>query len=186
MKKILLIAAVSLISICASAQKFAHVNFQELVQLMPESDQARATIQESSKNAQETYQAMMNEFNDKYSKYQQNVNSYTPATRKAKEDELTQIQQRIQEFSQNVQQELQQQQDELMAPIYQKAQETLNELAKKGGFIYVFDRSAMLYLDDTQSVDLTPDARKALGIPADRTLESLQAELQAQAQAQQE
>ena len=104
MKKILLIAAVSLIGVAASAQKFAHVNFQELVQLMPESDQARAVIQESQKNAQESYQEMMNEFQDKYAKYQQNVNSYTPATRKTKEDELTQIQQRIQEFSQNVEQ----------------------------------------------------------------------------------
>ena len=183
MKKILLIAAVSLIGISASAQKFAHVNFQELVQLMPDADQARNTIQESQKNAQETYQAMMTEFQDKYNKYQQNVNSYTPAIRKTKEDELTQIQQRIQEFGQNVEQELQQQQQQLMEPIYKKAQETVNKLAKDQGFIFVFDRSAVLYIDETQSVDLTADARKALGIPAERTMESLQAELAAQAKA---
>ena len=181
MKKILLIAAVSLLGVAASAQKFAHVNFQELVQLMPEADQARATIQESQKNAQETYQAMMSEFQDKYNKYQQSVNTYTPAIRKTKEDELTQIQQRIQEFSQNVEQELQQQQQQLMEPIYKKAQDKVNELAKGQGFIYVFDRAAVLYIDETQSVDLTPEARKALGIPAERTLESLHAELQAQA-----
>lgn len=181
MKKILLIAAVSLIGVAASAQKFAHVNFQELVQLMPESDQARAVIQESQKNAQESYQEMMNEFQDKYSKYQQNVNNYTPATRKTKEDELTNIQQRIQEFSQNVEQELQEQQQKLMEPIYKKAQEKMQEIAKAGGYIYVFDRSAILYIDETQSTDITPECRKALGIPAERTLESLQAELQAQA-----
>lgn len=181
MKKILLIAAVSLIGVAASAQKFAHVNFQELVQLMPESDQARAVIQESQKNAQESYQEMMNEFQDKYSKYQQNVNNYTPATRKTKEDELTNIQQRIQEFSQNVEQELQEQQQKLMEPIYKKAQEKMQEIAKAGGYIYVFDRSAILYIDEAQSTDITPECRKALGIPAERTLESLQAELQAQA-----
>ena len=164
MKKILLIAAVSLIGVAASAQKFAHVNFQELVQLMPESDQARAVIQESQKNAQESYQEMMNEFQDKYAKYQQNVNSYTPATRKTKEDELTQIQQRIQEFSQNVEQELQEQQ-------------------QKRGYIFVFDRGSVLYIDEAQSTDITGECRKALGIPESRTLESLQAELAAQAQA---
>ena len=183
MKKILLIAAVSFIGLSASAQKFAHVNFQELVQLMPEADQARSTIQESQKNAQETYQAMMSEFQDKYNKYQQNVSSYTPAIRKTKEDELTQIQQRIQEFGQNVEQELQQQQQQLMEPIYKKAQETVNKLAKDQGFIFVFDRSAVLYIDETQSTDLTADARKALGISAERTMESLQAELAAQAKA---
>lgn len=183
MKKILLIAAVSLIGVAASAQKFAHVNFQELVQLMPESDQARAVIQESQKSAQESYQEMMNEFQDKYSKYQQNVNSYTPATRKTKEDELTQIQQRIQEFSQNVEQELQEQQQKLMEPIYKKAQEKMNEIAKAGGYIYVFDRSSLLYIDEAQSKDITAECRKALGIAESRTLESLQAELAAQAQA---
>ena len=183
MKKILLIAAVSLIGFSASAQKFAHVNFQELVQLMPEADGARATMQESQKNAQETYQAMMSEFQDKYAKYQQNVNTYTPATRKSKEDELTQIQQRIQEFSQNVEQELQEQQQKLMEPIYKKAQEKMQEIAKAGGYIFVFDRSALLYIDETQSTDITPECRKALGIPEDRTLESLQAELATQAAA---
>ena len=183
MKKILLIAAVSLIGVAASAQKFAHVNFQELVQLMPESDHARSVIQESQKNAQESYQEMMNEFQDKYSKYQQNVNNYTPATRKSKEDELTQIQQRIQEFSQNVEQELQEQQQKLMEPIYKKAQDKMNEVAKAGGYIFVFDRSSLLYVDETQSTDITPEVRKALGIPAERTLESLQAELAAQAAA---
>ena len=183
MKKILLIVAVSLIGVAASAQKFAHVNFQELVQLMPESDQARSVIQESQKNAQESYQEMMNEFQDKYAKYQQNVNTYTPATRKSKEDELTQIQQRIQEFSQNVEQELQEQQQKLMEPIYKKAQEKMQEIAKAGGYIFVFDRSSLLYIDEAQSTDITPEVRKALGIPESRTLESLQAELASQASA---
>ncbi|MCR5519567.1 MAG: OmpH family outer membrane protein [Bacteroidales bacterium] len=183
MKKILLIAVVSLIGISASAQKFAHVNFQELVQLMPESDQARATIQESQKNAQESYQEMMNEFQDKYAKYQQNVSTYTAATRKAKEDELTQIQQRIQEFSQNVEQELQEQQQKLMEPIYKKAKEKMQEIAKAGGYIFVFDRSSLLYIDEAQSTDITPECRTALGIPAERTMESLQAELAAKAAA---
>ena len=73
-----------------------------------------------------------------------------------------------------------------MAPIYQKAQEAVGKLAKEGGFVYVFDRQSVLFIDDTQSTDLTPAARKNLGIAEDRTLESLQAELQAQAQAAQQ
>ena len=185
MKKILLIAAVSLFGMAAFAQpKFAHVSFNELVQLMPEADQARATINEAQKNAQSTYQDMVSEFNDKYSKYQQNVNNYTQATRKAKEDELTEIQRRIQEFQQNVQGELQEQQEQLFAPIYKKAQDKVDELAKKGGYIYVIDVNSVLYIDPAQSVDLTATARKELGIPEGRTLETLQQELQAKAQAE--
>ena len=166
--------------------KFAHVNFTELVTLMPEADQARETMAASSKEAQETYQSMTDEFNTKYQAYQQKAQTWTAAIRESKEKELTEIQQRIQEFGQSVQAELQQQEQQLMAPIYQKANDTLKQLAKEGGYIYVFDLGSALYIDDTQSIDLTAAARKALGIPEDRTMESLQQELQAKAAAQQQ
>ena len=81
--------------------------------------------------------------------------------------------------------ELQQQQQQLMAPIQEKAVKAVQDLAKAGGYVYVFDVSTLLYYDTAQSTDLTPAARKALNIPEGRTLESLQAELQAQAQAAQ-
>lgn len=185
MKKLFVIAAAALVSAAAFAQpKFAHVNFSELVQLMPEADQARATIQASSQEAQETYQAMVEEFNAKYQTYQQKVSTWTPAIRESKEQELTGIQQRIQSFEQSVQQELAQQQQTLMAPIQQKAMDAVNDLAKKGGYVYVFDLSQILYIDPAQSDDLTPAARKALGIKEGRTLESLQQELAAQTQQQ--
>lgn len=186
MKKVLFLAAMALVSAAAFAQpKFAHVNMDEIVQLMPEMDQARAKMAASSKEAQETYQMMVEEFNAKYQTYQQKSASWTPAIRESKETELTEIQQRIQKFEQDIQMEMQQDQQALMAPIYKKANDTLTQLAKEGGYIYVFNSSSLLYLDPAQSVDLTPAARKALGIPDDRTLESLQAELQAQ-QAQQQ
>lgn len=182
MKKIVLAAVVLLAGFALQAQpKFAHVNFSELVQLMPEADQARATMAASSKEAQETLQAMQEEINNKYSQYEQKVSTWSPAIRESKEKELTDLNRRAQEFYQNIQQELQQQQEQLMAPIYKKAQEALNDLAKEGGYVYVFDRQSILYIDETQSTDLTPVARKALGIAEDRTLESLQAELQAMA-----
>ena len=183
MKKVLVIAAAAFFGLTAMAQpKFAHVNFTELVQLTPEADQARATIQASSKEAEETYQAMVEEFNAKYQTYQQKVSTWTPAIRESKEKELTEIQQRIQTFEASVQQELAQQQQALMAPIQKKAKDTVDELAKKEGIIYVFDISQLLYFDPAQSIDLTPAARKALGIKDGRTLETLQQEMAAQQQ----
>lgn len=180
MKKILLIASAAFVAISAAAQpKFAHVNFAELVQLCPEADQARTTMAASSKEAQETYQAMVEEFNTKYSQYNSKASTWTAAIRESKEKELTEIQQRIQEFGQTVEAELQQQQQTLMAPIYKKAQDTVKDLAKQGGYVYVFDINTLMYYDDAQSTDLTPLARKAMGIAEDRTMDSLQAELQA-------
>lgn len=187
MKRIIIVAAMAFACLAANAQdlKFAHVNFTEIVQLMPEMDEARKTSEVAATEAQETYQAMVEEFQSKYQQYEQKQATWTPAVRESKERELTEIQNRIQEFQAAIQQELQQQQQMLMAPIYQKAQETVNAIAKEKGFVYVFDVQTLLYVDSTKSTDITADARKALGIPDDRTMESLQAELQAQAQAAQ-
>ena len=96
------------------------------------------------------------------------------------------MQNRIQEFQSNISQELQQQQNQLQAPIYEKANKAVQELAKAKGLTALFDSSQALYFDESKVSDLTPEARKALGIAPDRTLESLQAELQAQAQAAQQ
>ena len=186
MKKILLIAAAALVSFTAFAQpKFGHVNFEEICQLAPEADSARVKMAASQKEAQETYQTMVDEFNAKYQTYQNESKTWSDAIRQVKEKELTQIQQTIQEFQQTISTELQQKQQALYAPIYEKAQNVVKDLAKKNNCVYVFDITSLLYYDDTQSMDLTPAARKAMGIAEDRTIESLQAELQAQQQAQQ-
>ncbi len=189
MKKFFVIAAAMVFvsaGVAMAQTKFAHVNLTEVVQLMPEMDSARVQIDAASEETQSTYQAMVEEFQTKYQTYQQKANSWTDSVRNSKEQELTQIQGRIQDFEQSAQQELQNLQNQLMAPIYQKAQDAINSIAKAGGYIYVADIQTFLYVDDTQSVDITPQVRTACGVPAGRTLEQLQQELQAKAAAQQQ
>ena len=185
MKKILLIASMAVMSVAASAQnlKWAYVDFNELVMLMPEMDEARATLDENQKTNEEILVAMYEEYQTKMQQYQQKAETWTPAIRESKEREIMEIQSRFEQTQQSLQMELQQLQQSLQAPIYEKAQKTVNDLAKAQGIAFVFEKSSMLYVDPAQGIDLTPEARTALNIPADRTLEALQAELQAQAQA---
>ena len=129
--------------------------------------------------------AMYEEYQTKAQQYQQKAESWTPAIRESKEKEIMEIQSRLEQTQQSLQVELQQLQQNLQAPIYEKAQNTVNDLAKAKGVAVVFEKSSLLYLDPAQGLDLTPEARTALGIPADRTIEALQAELQAKAQAAQ-
>lgn len=185
MKKIFVIALAAFATFTLSAQTIGKVNFNELVMLMPEMDTAREAINASQKEAEETYSAMVEEYQGKMSQYQQKQASWTAAIRESKERELMEIQNRIQEFQQSISQELQQQQNQLTAPIQEKAAKAVNDIAKAKGITVLFDVSQALYFDESKVIDLTADARKALNIPADRTLESLQAELQAQAQAAQ-
>ena len=187
MKKIIMIAAMAVMSVAAMAQdfKFGYVDFNEVIMLMPEMDEARATIEENQKTNEEILMTMYREYETKMQQYQQNNATWTPAVREMKEKELMQLEQNLQQNQQVLQQELQQLQQQLQAPIYKKAQDTVNELAKAKGLALVFEKNSLLYLDPAQGVDLTPEARTALNIPADRTLEQLQQEMQAKAQAAQ-
>lgn len=187
MKKVLLIAVMALVSFTGFAQlKIAHVNFSELVYLMPEMDVARNTMNVAQQEAAETYQTMVEEYQTKYQQYQQKASTWTAAIRESKERELQDITVRIEDFNQSIQNELAAQQQQLTAPIQQKAQETVQKIAKEGGYAFVVDAASYIYVDATQSTDLTPLARKALNIPEGRTLETLQAELEAAAAAQQQ
>ena len=183
MKKFFAIAAMALLTLSASAQKIARVNFSELVQLMPEADKARETMSAASKEADETYKTMVEEFQSKYQQYQQKAKDWTASIRESKERELSDMQQRIQDFQQSVSQELQEQQSTLMAPIYQKAQEEVQKIAKEQGIDVLLDSTGALYFSDA-IIDITAQARKALGIKEGRTLEQLQQELAAQQQQQ--
>ena len=169
MKKIFIIAAMAIISVAASAQnlKFGYVNYTELVQLMPEMDSVRVQIEAQEKETYETLSAMYEEYQTKAQQFQQKEATWTPAIRDSKLKELQQMRQMLQ------------------APVAEKAQATVTELAKAHGLAFVFEETQMIYIDPAQGVNLTPEARKALNIPEGRTLETLQAELQAKAQAAQ-
>ena len=187
MKKIILVAVAALMTFAASAQqgKFACVNFEELVMLLPEMDEARAVIEENSKQSEEILMAMYEEHQTKVQQYEQKSATWTGAVLEAKQREIVEIEQRLQQTQQSLQQELQQLQQNLQAPIIEKANAAVAELAKSKGVAAVFEKGSFLYFDPAQLVDLTPEARVALNIPEGRTLETLQAEMMAKAQAAQ-
>ena len=188
MKKIILIAVMAVMSVAASAQnlKFGYVNFNEIVMLMPEMDAARATLEEDQKTNEEILMSMYQEYQTKMQDYQAKAATWTVAIRESKEKELMDIESRLQQTQQSLQQEMQQLQSSLQAPIYEKAQTTVQEIAKAQGLAFVFEESSLLYIDPAQGVNLTTEARKALNIPEGRTLEMLQAELEAKAMAAQQ
>ena len=185
MKRIIIIAAMALMSVSAFAQKLAYVDFNELVMLMPEMDEARATLEENSKTNEEIMMAMYEEYQSKVQQYEQKSSTWTAAVLEAKQREIMEIEQRLQQTQQSLQQEIQQLQQNLQAPIMEKANKVVNDLAKAKGIAAVFEVSSLLYVDPAQMVNLTPEARVALNIPEGRTLETLQAEMMAKAQAAQ-
>ena len=169
MKKLLkltLVVVLVMSSTSLFAQKFGRINSQEIIENMAESKEAQtqleAYVQELSAQA-ETIQV---EFNTKYQEYQKSVETWSDAIRQLKEKELGDLQNRLREFQQMAQQEIQKKQMELFQPIQEKAINAINEVAKAGGYAFVYDTmsAAMVYVDEATVVDLGPAVRAKLGI----------------------
>ncbi|MEA5004866.1 MAG: OmpH family outer membrane protein [Rikenellaceae bacterium] len=150
--------------------KFGRINSEELVALMPERDSAFVKLDKLSKELQENMEALQNEFQTKYATYQQKQATWTAALLETKQRELEDLQNRFNQLKQSAPQDFQSEQQKLLTPVYQKANETIKALGKENGCAFVFDLStgAIPYFDETQSIDLLPLARKKLGIPADK------------------
>lgn len=149
MKRITLIAlSVVVTALTATAQelKFGHINMQEVVFLMDEMDSARVQLEKFNQDIQTTYNAMIEEYNTKISTYEQMSANWTPSVLATKQQEIQDLQSRLQQYQQNAQMDINNLQQQLMAPISQKANEAVSKVGKANGLIYVFDLSSAPYL----------------------------------------
>jgi len=163
MKKITLTLVACLICMtCALAQKYGHVNTTEVMQTMPGIDSIQIKLMEFHKEVQTLYENMMNEFETKKDKFDREAGTMSAAVRKLREDELIALQNRIQEFQYNVQEDYEEQQRLLIAPFEEKIQNAINEVAKDHKYNYIFDTRILLYYEGGD--DVTPLVKKKLGI----------------------
>jgi outer membrane protein len=149
----------------AKAQKFAYVDFQELMQLMPEYKKANTDMEAYSKTLQDEMKKMSEELEKKYADYQKNSPTMNAAIKDLKEKELRDMQARIQEFQESAQDNVRKKETELLKPIIEKAKTTIGTVAKEGGYTYVFDSSPgtpLLYKPEGDNIMAA--VKKKLGI----------------------
>ena len=176
MKKIGLLIILACVAVSANAQslKFGHINTNELVALMSETDSAMVKLKAYQAELEEEMEAMQVEYNNKLNTYQQKAATWTAAIKETKEAELSEMVQRLQQFQQTAQQDLAQMNQTLMVPIYEKAKEAIEKIAKEKGLAFVLEMSTtpVSYYDEKLSLDLLPLAKAALGVPAEKVAPS--------------
>ena len=98
--------------------------------------------------------------------------NWTPSVLATKQQELQDLQARLQQYQQNAQMDMNNLQQQLMAPISQKAGDAVTKVGKANGLIYVFDLSSgsVPYFDATLSMDITAQVKAELGISPDKKL----------------
>lgn len=146
------------------AQKFGRINSQEVMLAMPETTEMQNKLQAVAKDWEENLETINVEFNNKLQDFQKNLNSLSDAARQIKEKELNDLRQRGTEMQQMAQQDLAKQEQELMTPIIEKAQNAIKAVSKAGGYTAIFETGSLVYFDEATLTDITPLVKKELGI----------------------
>ena len=162
MKKII-IAMMLVLPLAVSAQKFGHINTQELFAQMPEVNQVKLKM-DTINNQYETQFAMMQEeFQKKVQDYQAQEATMADAIKQIRQQELQEMQQRIQLFYQTAEQDIARKQQELLTPVHEKMTKAIKAVGEREGYTYIFDSAAMVHVG-TDAIDATPAVKKELGI----------------------
>lgn len=164
--KLTLAVVLVLSSTTLFAQKFGRINTQEIIMSMPETKEMQTNMEAYAKDLQDNLETINVEFNTKYTEFQKNFETLSDAVRQLKSKELQELQNRRDEFQQLAQQEYQKKQNELLAPIIEKAKDAIDKVGKAGAYLFVFDTStgSLAYFDEAALTDLAPAVKKELGI----------------------
>ena len=150
------------------AQKFGHVNSQEIVQAMPEFTKARTDIEALTKQYEADLKSMQEELQKKseaYEKEQASLPALPANIKERREKELQDMYQKIQQSYQDNQQALAKEQSERMQAITTKVLDAIKQVGQSGGYVYIMDLTGGIpYISTTLSTDVTSQVKAKLGL----------------------
>ena len=162
MKKIILMLAMVL-PMLASAQKIGYINSQELLAAMPEIRGMQAKLDTLAGQYETQFANMQEEFNKKVADFQKDQATMTAGVRDFRQQEIVEMEQRIQMFYQTAQKDIQAKQQEYLIPIQNRMLEAIKKVGAEQGCTYVMDAMAMLYIAP-DALDLMALVKSDLGI----------------------
>jgi outer membrane protein len=130
---------------------------------MPERTAAEQELNTFQKELEDVLTEMQNNLQTAMAGFEQLGADASEIKRNAKVAEIQDMQQRIQNYTQNAQGQIQQKNGELFKPIMDKAQNAIGEVAKEKGLLYVFEVNSLLFKSN-ESVDVLPLVKTKLGI----------------------
>lgn len=169
MKNIKLIALTFILLACGlniQAQNFGYINSQELISQLPEVKEANANIETLKKQLQKKGQAMIGTLQGKYEELQRKQQSgeISPIELETEASKLKEEETQIAQFEQSSQQQIMTKSQELLAPIQEKINKAIKDVAAEKGYDYIFDASMGMVLYADPSADLSDAVKAKLGI----------------------
>lgn len=151
--------------VAAFAQKFGHVNTQEIIQLMPEYTKAKTEIDALQKQYEDDIKSMQDELTKKGQNYEAEREKLPENIRQRREQELQEMYQKMQQSAQDNQQALNKASQEKMQAIMVKVSDAIKQVGQAGSYVYIMEIAGGIpYISTTLSTDVTADVKAKLGL----------------------
>ncbi|HLV14314.1 MAG TPA: OmpH family outer membrane protein [Xanthomarina sp.] len=151
-------------SFTQAQSKVAHINTQELIKSMPEMNTAQAEMDKLGKTYEADIQSMVTEYQNKMKQYEAESGTKTDEENQKRIVEVQTMQQNIQQYQGQAQQEMQKKEIDLLKPITEKAKAAILKVARAQGFDYVLDSTQGGGVIMSDGKNLLDDVKKELGI----------------------
>ena len=148
------------------AQKFGHVKTQEILVAMPDYIKAQTDIQTMQKQYEDEMKRAQEEFNKKFTAYQEEQANLPKNIKERRQKELQELSQKGMQMQQDAQQELERSWMTMLEPIAKKIDDAIKAVGQDGGYVYIFDLNAtqIPFVNETLSTDVTSAVKAKLGI----------------------
>ena len=164
MKSLLTVVLVAFLSTVSFSQKFAHINTNELVELMPEKAMAEQELTNMHIEFEALLAELLDKFNVMYADLVQNGDNWSGVIKRIKEDELQKLQETIANAKKVAEEAMAKLEFELVQPILAKAKQAIIEVADEEGYEYVIDSSTGSLLVSPKNKDILDLVANKLGI----------------------
>lgn len=162
--KVVLLVVLSILSgVAVNAQsKIGHVSVQEIVNNMPEYKSALSELDDFEKALIDLGKEYNREYNRQDSLFAADSSKWTPSMKDVKRKELNAAYLKVLNFNQDAQNQMNQKEQQLLAPIQQKAIQTAQQVAKENGYAYVLPKEQLIAFPASE--DILPLVLKKLNI----------------------
>lgn len=151
------------LGIAAQEVKIAIVNTVEVFNAMPEISEVENQLAALNEQYEKEFGVMQEEYNKKFAEYVEQRDSLTENIRLRREQEIQDLETRIQNFVPVAQQEMQRKQQELYTPIQEKLQKAIDAVGEEKGYTYILNPQVLLFKGNS-AVDATSFVKAKLGL----------------------
>tara|TARA_B100002052_G_C15854819_1_gene586907 strand:+ start:895 stop:1395 length:501 start_codon:yes stop_codon:yes gene_type:complete len=156
---ILLLSSLSL----TSQTKVAHIDTYELITNMPEMLEVQKQLEQYTTDRQNEIREMESNLRAKLELYNSEAPEKSDSENKERLEEIQGMEENIRLWMNKVFQDLQKKEQELTAPILEKAMNVIQEVGKENGFDYVLDSTKNQGVILANGVDLMEKVKIKLG-----------------------